>query len=155
VIALVSSVFFCVNILAPPPVRDTGAIVITGCGLLVAAAIFYNEVYSYSCATPTDIVIRSNYFDTPRHFTWDDIDTVHAWCWKAKGGRNGTLRLSLSDGEDLPFGLVDGSKILIDDYRMLRKSLAGKNYRYETDSSVNPTLCPAELYPLLKDWRIE
>jgi hypothetical protein len=131
------------------------------CGILVAEAMLINIIdYTYFCATPTNIVIRSGYFDTPRAFTWEDVKVVHAWCWtarprNAKSYQGGTLGLSLSDGEEIPLGLVDGGRILLKDYEMIRRSLENKNYRYYTDSSVRPDSCPPELFPLLRDWRNE
>jgi hypothetical protein len=65
------------------------------------------------------------------------------------------LTLSFRDGEEIPLGLVDGGRILMQDYDQLRKVLKGKSYDYYVNSTVNTSLCPTELYPLLWNWRRE
>jgi hypothetical protein len=122
-------------------------------GLLLAGAIFVDEFEHYSCLTPTNIVVRSGYFDTPHNLTWNELKSVRAWCWTARGGYlGGTLTLSLLDGENIPIGLGSGHRILMSNYKMIRQTLSNKNYIYYADPSVNSGSCPPELYPLLKNW---
>jgi hypothetical protein len=136
----------------------TGLIALSTFGVLAAAAMLINSASFYFCATPSNVIIRSGYLDTPRSFAWGDVKGVHAWCWTANP-RNGTpyqgatLKLSFSDGEEIPFGLVDGGRILMNDYKMIRQSLKNKNYSYDTDSSVAADSCPPALYPLLSNWQ--
>jgi hypothetical protein len=143
---------------APTGRYNTALIVSSILGLLISGAIFLDNAAHFFCLTPTSIVIQSGYLDTPRTLTWDDVNTVRAWCWTARprGGRpyrGSTLTLLFTDGEALPFGLVDGGRILTQDYEQIRKSLGGKNYRYYVNSTVGPESCPPELYPLLWYWQ--
>jgi hypothetical protein len=129
-------------------------------GLLISGVIFLDGAMHFFCLTPTNIVILSGYRDRPHMLTWDDLSAVRAWCWitNPRGGRSyqgSTLTLLFTDGREIPFGLVDGGQILLQDYENIRRVLQGKNYGYYVNSTVNPNLCPSALYPLLWNWRRE
>ena len=129
-------------------------------GLLISGVIFLDGAMHFFCLTPINIVIQSGYLDRPRTLTWDDLSAVRAWCWIARprGGRSyqgSTLTLLFTDGREIPFGLVDGGQILLQDYAKIREVLLGKNYDYYVNSTVNQNLCPSEFYPLLWNWRRE
>jgi hypothetical protein len=129
-------------------------------GMLIAGVIFANNAEYYDCVTPDEIIIQSGYFDYQRHFAWDDLESVRAWCWTAKprGGRSyqgATLTLASRNGEQIPFGLVNGGEVLTREYQMLRAVLKNRSYGYYVNSTVTPSSCPPSLYPLLWYWRNE
>jgi len=141
---------------------STVYIALSTAGHLTAGAMYTNSVNFYFCVTPSNILIRSGYFDAPRALGWDDIATVRAMCWisnpgsgSAKPYHGATLRLSFRDKEQIPIGLVNGDHILMNVYRSVRQSLQNKTYDYNIDPSVAPSLCPPVLYPLLSVWRSE
>jgi hypothetical protein len=173
-IVTISAVFLPVSLLrryglvklagAPSPVpagRYNAVIIASSClGLLIGGMIFFEGAAHHFCMSPTSIVIQSGYPGRTDTLTWGDLSSVKAWCWTARprGGRpyqGSTLTLSFRDGEEIPLGLVDGGRILMQDYDQLRKVLKGKSYDYYVNSTVNTSLCPTELYPLLWNWRRE
>jgi hypothetical protein len=115
-----------------------------------------NAADYYSCFAPTTITLRSGYFTAPRILHWTDVKQVRAWCWTSRP-RNGspylgaTLGLQFDDGLELPFGLANGAQPLVNNYWMIKESLAGVDYRYILDSTVTPDACPSALYPLLTE----
>jgi len=111
----------------------------------------------YECTTPTRFVIRRGYFTNPHERTWADVRAVRAWCsaTKQKGrppSLDAGLTLSFRDGENLTLALVDGGRPLVERYGLIRASLAGKSYSYYKSGSVDPSECPSDLLPLLRDW---
>ncbi|MDE2029683.1 MAG: hypothetical protein KGI97_03860, partial [Alphaproteobacteria bacterium] len=132
-------------------------ILISLLGLLVSTSFYINSVDYYFCVTPANIIVREGYFSAAHSYTWNEITDVSAWCWisHTRGQpsyHGGTLKLTFNDGKSIPFGLSNGRRFLLNDYEMLRQSLQHETYRYHTNSTVNPSLCPAELYHLLHNW---
>lgn len=122
-------------------------------GLLASGAAYVNGVEDYFCATPTNIIVRSGYLDTPQSLNWNDVNDVYAWCYMLTGRgqagyKGGTLRLTFNDGKKIIFGLGNDPQ----NYKNIKESLKNKTYQYHKDPTVNSNLCPAQLYPLLQDW---
>jgi hypothetical protein len=111
----------------------------------------------YFCLTPTGIITRQGFFDPGRRMGWEDVKAVYAWCWTAKP-RNGasytggSVKLSFSDGPELPVALSTRWQPVTYNYEMLRKALRRRTYRYYVNSSVSAGACPPALYPLLWFW---
>ena len=143
---------------APPGKYNMALILMSVCGVFIGGALFVNNADFYYCLTPTDIVIRAGYFDTPKELTWSDVNTVWAWCSterppKGAPYKGATLKLSFTDGENLLIGLVSGAQVLMQDDENIKNALKNKNYQYYVNSTVNPETCPSGLYPLLWNWR--
>jgi len=137
---------------------NTAFILISAFGVLLSGAAFINDAKFYYCLTPTNIVVRSGFFDTPRQLTWGDVNTVQAWCStvtppKAAPYKAATLKLSFINGKDLLIGMTSGGEVSMQDDENIKKALADKDYQYYVNSTVNPDSCPSGLYPVLWNWR--
>lgn len=145
---------------APVGKYNTTHILVTTLGILISGAVFVNGANFYYCMTATHIVIRRGYFRSTKQLTWDDVNTVRAWCStetprKAAPYKGATLKLSFTDGEELLVGLTSGAQVLMQEDEDIQKALKNINYHYYMNSTVNPDSCPTGLYPLLWNWRIE
>jgi hypothetical protein len=130
------------------------ATLLAGLLVLPTVASYFDGVENYFCITPTNIVVHAGIFAVPKTYNWNDITSVTSKCYafKRSRGRSGALGLTFGDGQEVPFGLVNGSQILMTDYDKVRTLLKSLNYRYQISSSVTPDQCPPELYPLFRNW---
>jgi hypothetical protein len=76
-----------------------------GAVLFVGAAVLWlDSVFTYYCAYPGQIDVRSSLFASPVKYGWGDVSRLAVGCSQGRSGYTMRFDLTMRDGYTLPFG---------------------------------------------------
>jgi hypothetical protein len=113
---------------------------------------------------PDQIQMHASAFGPWQTLAWNHVTVVGATCRRYVSRRrlrdirpriprlSADLVVLFDGGERIVVPLGSGGVAGVATYYALRDALAHKTYRYAT-YNVSPDQCPAEVYPLLLNWR--
>lgn len=122
--------------------------VVTFIGIVITAAIYFNNINSYFYATPDEIISRSGLLESERRSLWKEVTSVQSECKVSKNGfRSGLLNIRLQNETDFQFVVMTQAQL-----QTFRAALGDGHFQYHVSPTVTRVRCPNDLFPILTTW---